>query len=813
MSIGLMANRRLTNLLFLLFLPLLALVFLPSTSAHSAERLVRVGVYDNPPKIYRDSNLRPQGFFIELIDEIGKLEKWKINYEYCIWAECLQKLDAGEIDLMPDVAISDERAKYFDFHATPVVNSWSTILYHPRFSVLGLKDLMGRRIAVLRGGVQETALSKMMSSSEISYQSIYVDSLAQGFEAVQAGSADAVVANNLFSGRNAAKYGLRLSPIVFSPASLQFATTKGRNRDLLLAIDRHLEAWRDDADSVFYRALARASAAPPVEIVGIRIKTILTWGGPLLLLLLASVALALYSNRRLEHLVARRTLELQGEIETRKQAEADLQTHRDNLELLVDTRTAELDKAKLAAEAANLAKSGFLANMSHELRTPLNAILGFSQLLSKDATATQAQREQLEIINRSGEHLLLMINDVLDLSKIEAGKMSLTDAVFDLHILCVEIAGLMRQRASEKGLWLNLQIDDEVPRHIRSDVTKLRQVVLNLLGNAVKFTLKGGILLRVGCPRDQVLRIEVKDTGPGIKASAQKAIFNPFVQAENLASMRGTGLGLTISRKIVEMMDGQIGLSSALGEGSSFWLEIPLQRPTENEIVMETDEYRTVVGLQAEQVPWRILVAEDDHDSQLFIRQALLQIGFEVKIAADGQEAVHLFREWHPHLILMDIRMPLLDGMQATRTIRSLPEGAALPIVALTASVFSEDQPQILASGCNEVLYKPINIARLLAGIARHLPVLYCYEEIEAFVAEDDSPSQRERFSAEIAALPEALRQAMLMAAQRLDAEAIEALLPHLEAHGSGLAEHVAACLRQFDFGRIAEEVGSGLDV
>ncbi|MBS1197265.1 MAG: hybrid sensor histidine kinase/response regulator [Proteobacteria bacterium] len=787
-------------------LPLLAAFWL--LPAEGASRLVRLGVYDNPPKVFRDSRARPAGFFIELADEVGRQENWKIEYVDCAWVECLQKLESGEIDLMPDVAVSQERAKNFDFHNIPVAHSWSTILYHPRLPVLGLKDLAGRRIAILRGAIQEVALSKMMAGSDIAYQPVYVDSLAQGFDAVKKGDADAVVGNNFYSSRNAADYGLRQSPIVFSPASLQFATAKGRNQDLLTAIDYHLALWRHEPDSVFFRALARATAAPPVEIVGISGRTLLAWGGPLLLLLVGGVILIIFSNRRLERLVALRTAELQQEVETRRQAEAQLQSHRDNLERLVNERTVELQMARQVAEAANLAKSDFLASMSHELRTPLNAILGFSQLMSKDASASPAQREQLGIINRSGEHLLAMINDVLDLSKIETGKMTLVNVVFNLPHLCSEVAGLMRLRASEKGLWLRLLIDEKVPVIVRADVTKLRQIMINLLGNAVKFTLSGGVTLQLSSPEPGRLRIEVCDTGPGIEENMQQAIFDPFVQAEHKANAKGTGLGLAITRKIVEKMDGCIGLTSALGKGSCFWLEMPLEAAAEIEGSGSASEVREAVGLLPGQPVWRILVAEDDHDSQVFIQELLRQIGFEVRIVGNGQDAVHLFREWQPHLVLMDIRMPLLDGMQATRILRGLPEGRTVPVIALTASVFAEEQPQILAAGCDEVVFKPINIARLLNRIAHFLPVRYRYDEPEVLaVGESDSPDTAAL--AEIAVLPAELRQSLFEAARRLDAETIEEALPAVTKMAPALAGHIERLLRRYDFGRIAEELAA----
>ena len=481
-----------------------------------------------------------------------------------------------------------------------------------------------------------------------------------------------------------------------------------------------------------------------------------------------------------------------------------LQEANENLENRVGQRTQDLNRARQIAEAANQSKSSFLAHMSHELRTPLNAILGFSQLMAKDADTSNEHREQLAIINRSGGHLLAMINDVLDLSKIEAGRMTLAIAPFDLHHLCNDIAMLMRFRAEEKNLFLKLFIDDEVPRYVISDSMKLRQVMINLLGNAVKFTDAGGISLHVSLPRPGLLRFAVIDSGQGIAQESQRTVFEPFVQASNLSNSKGTGLGLTISRKIAEMLGGSMGLESALGKGSTFWLETPFQLAESGQEPATSEESRKAIGLQPGEPVWRILAAEDDESSQLFIRKLLEQLGFEVRIANNGEEAVHFFREWHPHLVLMDIRMPVLDGIKATRIIRGLQEGANVPIVALTASVFREEQPEILQAGCNNVLFKPVNVPELLATIATCLPVKYRYEEVP--LENNTTGGRFDRiFEPEVEAvkLPEALWQDLIASAQRLDADAIEARLPEVATLAPGLAQAIESCVQGFDFGRI----------
>ncbi len=463
----------------------------------------------------------------------------------------------------------------------------------------------------------------------------------------------------------------------------------------------------------------------------------------------------------------------------------------------------DLRHAKEMAEAANVAKSNFLARMSHELRTPLNAILGFSQLMARDPETPPDHRDQLGIINRSGEHLLSMINDVLDLSKIEAGKMELAREVFDLHHLCSEAVELMQVRAAEKGLAVKLTIAPDVPAAIRSDSGKLRQILINLLGNAVKFSRQGEIRLDVTTPRTGILRCAVSDSGIGIPAEMQADIFDPFVQANT--HVKGTGLGLAITRRFVEMMGGQIGLQSTPDVGSCFWLEIPAEWSEKQVRPDSVAEYGHVIGLAPGQPVWRILAAEDDPDSQFFIERLMHQIGVEIRIARNGEEAVHQFREWHPDLILMDIRMPVLDGMQATRLIRALP-GGDLPIIALTASVFREEQPAIIAAGCTDILFKPLKVEELFAKIAEVLPVRYRYDQDMR-----SAPPQADAAALQQAAreLAEPVRTRLLEAARRLDGDTIEAEIDAIASEHPALAQEIRLCLIKYDFARIAELIGT----
>lgn len=392
--------------------------------------------------------------------------------------------------------------------------------------------------------------------------------------------------------------------------------------------------------------------------------------------------------------------------------------------------------AKEAAEAANRAKSAFLANMSHELRTPLNAILGFTQLMERDDGLTSRQGESLEIINRSGEHLLNLINDVLEMSKIEAGRITLNPECFDLHRLLQTLQEMFQIRAEAKRL--SLQFEVTVPQYVITDEGKLRQVLINLLSNAVKFTDKGGVTLRSRGVKGHLLHpwiyFEVEDTGTGIAPEEIEGLFQPFVQTVSGTQAReGTGLGLTISRQFVQLMGGDICLSSTVGQGSIFRFEVPITLVEQPEAAQPVTKGR-VLKLAADQPGWRILVVDDRPENRKLIEQLLQTVGFETMIATDGQEAIAAWLDWHPHLILMDMRMPVMDGYQATRRIRTLEKLQSdlrqqTAIVALTASAFEEQRGNILAAGCNDLVRKPFREEVLFDKIAEHLGMQYVYED------------------------------------------------------------------------------------
>ena len=412
----------------------------------------------------------------------------------------------------------------------------------------------------------------------------------------------------------------------------------------------------------------------------------------------------------------------------------------ENYSHVLEERTVALADAKEAAVAANRAKSTFLASISHELRTPLNAILGFTQLMSQDSSTTPQQKETLEIINRSGEHLLVLINDVLEVSKIEAGKTKLNLTNCDLYDLVNSLQEMLQLKAQCKNLELLWEISPSVPRFVETDRAKLRQVLINLLGNAIKFTEQGYVRLRVFLLNTEQLSVtdeqfhicfEIEDTGIGITPDELDNLFQPFVQTKAGAqSQQGTGLGLAISRNFVQLMGGDISVVSQPDRGSTFRFDIQLKPVDDRHFVTPISQY--VIGLAPDQPCYRILIVEDIRENSLLLLSLLEPLGFEVQLAENGQEGITLWQSWQPHLILMDIQMPVMDGLEATKYIRANSVEQETVIIALTASAFEQRRINCLAAGCDDFVSKPFQKDVLLEKIAQYLGVRYLYQSSQA---------------------------------------------------------------------------------
>jgi PAS domain S-box-containing protein len=495
------------------------------------------------------------------------------------------------------------------------------------------------------------------------------------------------------------------------------------------------------------------------------------------------------------------TLGTVQDITERKAIETELEQHRQHLEELVSRRTQELEAIKNEAESANRAKSIFLANMSHELRTPLNAILGFAKIVERDPTLKQEHRSELQTINRAGQHLLALINDVLEISRIEAGRVTVQNDIFNLHDTLSDVERMIRVRADAKGLHFNEERLGTLPHFVFGDAPRLRQVLLNLLGNAVKYTDKGTVTLRL-TPLDNSICFEITDTGAGIADDDLQHIFKAFYQTvTGVVKNEGTGLGLTISREFVRLMGGEITVASTLNEGSTFTFTIPLPESSAPAIVAKTQEY--ITALAEGQPRFRILVAEDNDDNRLLLTHLLENVGFTVQAVENGQQAVTTFQSWQPDFIWMDMRMPVMDGYQATKIIRSLPNGQNVKIAALTASAFKEDKETILAAGCDDMLVKPLNEEYLFALMGRLLNIKYNYAPITQ--AEIETTDVALNFNL----LPQDIKEELRQAAETLDIENALAVVEKIKSEFPQQASILTNLINTFSFEQILKALAA----
>jgi len=521
------------------------------------------------------------------------------------------------------------------------------------------------------------------------------------------------------------------------------------------------------------------------------------------------------------------------DITERKQAEEEIRLNRDHLEEIVVERTKvvkaqnaqlvadnmarwklqkELIKAKKVAEQASRAKSAFLASMSHEIRTPMNTILGFSQLILNDADLPERHREQIETINRSGEHLLALIDEVLEISKIEAGQATLSAHSFDLKVFLHDIEAMFRLMAEKKDLEFVVNYSGQIPPSIVCDEGKLRQVFINLLGNAIKFTEKGKVELRVQCEPDQGkgahLYVEVEDTGPGIAPEEVFKLFQHFQQTQSgRASGGGTGLGLAISQEYVRLMGGEISVTSRRGEGSTFRFFIDITEA----YGMSTDrtETRHVIGLEGDQEGIRVLIVDDQADNRTLLHALLEPMGFDVRMVADGDTALSEFAEWHPRLILMDIRLPGPDGNTVIRTIRQRPDGEEVKIIGLTASPFDEHRQETISAGADDFLGKPFRQPILLEKMGKLLELRYRYSE--STPAARPHPEDEELVTAEaLDRLPYEIIDQLRRATISGDFDRVAELAAEISAIDANLGRGLLSIARQFDAERLLPLLAEG---
>lgn len=529
--------------------------------AGGATRVVRSGLYQNEPKLWVDDGGDPRGLFVTLLDAVAADEGWDLEYVACEWSDCLAQLERGELDVMPDVALTPERAEQFAFHEMPVAYSWSQVFSRPDLRITTTADLEGRRIALLDGGIQQEAFAAMLTEAGVGFTEVPVASLDDAYAMVQRGDADAVVTNRFFTSRNLTEFHFRETPIVLQPTSLYYATDVGENDDIRWAIDSHLEQWRRDPDSVHAIAMRQALAGPPRQDA----PTWMWWA----LALLGAVGLGAWSIVvLLRRQVAERTSDLQ-------ELTHELERERANLEVAVTERTAQVLAAKDEAERLVAARADLLATVSHEVRTPLSVLCGNIDLLIDD-DPPESWRIPLGHAQAAGRSLVRIVDDLLDFERADAGRLRLEHAPFALDSLLDRLETSLGGHADRKGVAFRLRRSSDLPDRVVGDPLRIEQIIVNLCGNAIKFTDDGSVEVAIELVdrHDDVasLQVTVHDTGIGMTFDQQAKAFERFTQGDPSTARRygGAGLGLAIAQQLAELMGGRLWIvESSPGAGTT----------------------------------------------------------------------------------------------------------------------------------------------------------------------------------------------------------------------------------------------------
>lgn len=680
---------------------LVAIIFLVLPSSVAARENVRVGVYENNPIIFHDVDGTASGHFIDILEEIAVEEGWHIEYVHGKFADLFDAVRNGDIDLLPAVAFTEARAKQLAFSDQTILTNWGQVYVRQGDELQSLLDLEDRIVGVQRADIHGQAMQRLLDKFGIAFGVVEYGTYRELFESLEEGVTEAVVVNRFFGTQNSRNYAVQSTPVVFNPIEIRYAVPLGDPAELLPALNERIASMKRNKNSVFHRSQLRWFG-------GIAVQHSPNWLMPaasavgIVFMILAGMNLVMHRQ--------------------------------------VAARTAELVKARDAAHAASEAKSRFLANVSHEIRTPLNGLLGMLQILG-DSPLSREQEEYVETALQSGRNLLTVINDVLDLSKIEAGALDIFVEPFSLRGTVGAVCELFNEEARRKGIGLRCEVALDAPDRLIGDAGKIRQILFNVIGNAVKFTRKGEVRVQalvlqqesvhVGDEPALLLRLIVSDTGIGIDPAMVERCFEPFSQidASSTRAYGGAGLGLAIVRRITELMHGEVAIQSEANKGTEFRVTLPTRKaaPEEPSALqhMITSHGSVEPGTP---LPLRVLIGEDNRVNRLALRRFLEKLGHEALEASNGREVLERLALERFDCVLMDVQMPVMDGVEATRRIRAGEVGAVnqnIPILAVTAHAMKGDREDFLAAGMNGYLAKPVertDLRRTLAEMFRAQP-------------------------------------------------------------------------------------------
>ncbi len=743
-----------------------------------AHQVLKIGVDPSfPPFEWIDDQGKYQGISSDYLELIKKRLGVSIEIVSGLtWQEVESGYKNRIVDILPCVMDSPSRRKYLNFTRSylsyPIV-----IITRQDVPLVGdLANLAGKKVGVVSG----YAYHEFIRDNYPAINVIEADNVLKSLQNLSAGLTDAYIENLAVASYMMQKHNitnLKVSAPSDAPSNNSFCI--GVRND-----------WPEMV-SIIDKALQSITQAERNEIanrwISVRFEHTIDWtrvikiGAAVGFIAFTFISMILFWNRKLAKEISAR-IRMEMELirakdeserarELAEKAKEDADISRQEAEKSRD----DAQKSRDEAQKANQAKSVFLANMSHEIRTPMNAILGYSRLLQSDPTILPEQRKSLMTINSSGEHLLNLINDILEMSKIEAGRIQINNNAFDLFAVMEDMRFLFKERINSKGLGFDISYPDDMPRYILSDEAKVRQILINLLGNAVKFTEEGYISLTAYCIDQSRLEFQVIDTGAGIAPDDHESIFQSFEQTDTGRAKEGTGLGLSICRKYVELMEGDLSVESEVGKGSIFTLVLPLVQADKKDVPVKPKK-RKVLGIKKavkdssdfEQsgldntIPeCRILVVDDKETNRDVLSRLLSPVGISVKEAANGQEALQIFNKWNPQMVFMDIRMPVMDGVEATKQIKNSDRGGKTFVVIVSASAMEEQRIEVMASGADEFIRKPFNEAEIFQAIERYLGVEFIYED-EPHESDSDNGTAYKNSLSDSAASSELLTPAHL---------------------------------------------------